>query len=687
MIQFNKYNSRYVSFNDNFIEQFYKPLINESIEYKRMSGYFSSSIIDTIYEEICNVELLNFKIKIICSPELSIDDQIAISEGYELKDIIEKSIVSTIENLKNVKLPHITDLIARGIVDIKFVTTRNGKGIFHAKEGIFIDENNQKLAFIGSNNETSAAVHQNFETYVIIKSNENSEVVKEMEFTFDEIWHNENRDIVQCDITPKISEAFKKNKKAMMVRERTEEYGRKSIFSEFDLYQYQKDAINHWIDNDYIGLLEMATGTGKTITAIACQESLQKKVNNLITFVVAPQLDLVEQWYQEFEGINIHALKCSSVEKNYKELLKIKLSQKSTIEKPTIIITTSTTFSLSAFQNILKIHLKDEALLICDEVHSFGAEKTRKMFSQLEKSFKFRLGVSATPFRKDEDESKELIEFFKDIIFKYTLKDAIDNNFLNKYNYIPIILSFNNNELIKYRETLTNKINDDLSHKAILKEVEKLTSTIANSNTGKVEKLKELLNKENLTNPKIIYCSPGNYNDGTNIMGKRHIDYVSKELGKHGCRLRRIFSEISSEDRQEILKQFKSKDIDTLLAIKCLDQGVNLKEVTHAYILSSTDSLTEFIQRRGRILRKSEGKPISVIYDLIMLPESIDDIYFNPVFEDAYLVDRELRRMKEYNYAAENREVNDKVINEIEEAYHYVLEELKHGQSNSKRYK
>ena len=86
-----------------------------------------------------------------------------------------------------------------------------------------------------------------------------------------------------------------------------------------------------------------------------------------------------------------------------------------------------------------------------------------------------------------------------------------------------------------------------------------------------------------------------------------------------------------------------------MLAIKCLDQGVNLKEVTHAYILSSTDSLTEFIQRRGRILRKSENKPISYIYDLIMLPESIDDIYFNPVIEDAYLVDRELRRMKEGN--------------------------------------
>ncbi|MBF0748897.1 DEAD/DEAH box helicase family protein [Mammaliicoccus lentus] len=687
MINYANYKNRYVSFKDNLIEQFYKPIILETNEYKRMSGYFSSSIIDNVYEEIYDSHIQKgYKIKLICSPQLTPDDHIAISEGYELKKIIENNIITTIDNLENETLPFITHLIAIGVIDIKFVTTLSGEGLFHAKEGIFIDENGRKIGFIGSNNETSAAVKKNFETAMIFKGDDDLESITDMESTFDQIWNNEIEELVQCGITPSISKAFEHIKEKILIKKSQDKNKRVQIMDRFDLYDYQKDAINSWEVNNYVGLLEMATGTGKTITAIACQERLQKKYENVVTFIVAPQIDLVEQWYEELKHLNIKSLKCSSAESNYKELLKSRLSQKSSFEDPIIVITTSNTFSSDSFQSIIKLHLRNEAMLICDEVHSFGAEKMRTLYKKQEENFKFRLGVSATPYRKDETESEELINFFDKVVFQYTLKDAIENNFLNEYNYIPVILTFDKNELKTYRKNMTETLNETKSDKAILKEVERLTTTIANANTGKVEKLKSLLDEINIKNPKIIYCSPGNYNDGTNVHGTRHIDFVAKEIGIHGCRLRKIYSEIPSNERQEILEQFKNHDIDTLLAIKCLDQGVNLKEVTHAYILSSTDSLTEFIQRRGRILRKSEKKPISYIYDLIMLPESIEDIYFNPIFEDAYLVDRELRRMKEYNYAATNQKENQKLINDIEEAYIHVLEELENGKDYKQRY-
>lgn len=683
MINYFNYKDRYISLKDNIIEEFYKPIILETVEYKRMSGYFTSSIIDSLYNEICNSQLnKGYKIKIICSPHLSTDDHIAISEGFELKKVIEKSVVSTIDNLDNETLPFITHLIAVGILDIKFVTTVSGEGLFHAKEGIFIDEHNRKVSFIGSNNETSAAINKNFETFMVLKGNNELDSIIEMEKTFDEIWNNEVEELVQCNITPSISSAFERIKEKILVQKNSKQTNRIEITNKFELYDYQKEAIANWKSNNYIGLLEMATGTGKTITAIACQEELQRVNNKIITFIVAPQIDLVEQWYEELLNLNIKSLKCSSSEKDYKSLLKIKLSQESSFDEPLIIITTSNTFSSKNFQNIISLHLKSDALLICDEVHSFGAEKMRTLYDAQEKLFKYRLGVSATPYRKNESESEELIKFFDSVVFQYTLKDAIDNGFLNRYNYVPIILTFDKNELKTFRENMTESISVFKTDKAILKEVERLTTSIANANTGKVEKLKSLLNDNDITNPKIIYCSPGNYNDGSNVHGTRHINFVAKELGIYGCRLRMIYSEIPSYERQEILDQFKNGDIDTLLAIKCLDQGVNLKEVTHAYILSSTDSLTEFIQRRGRILRKAPNKPTSYIYDLIMLPESIDDIYFNPVFEDAYLVDRELRRMKEYNYASENKNENIKIINEIEDAYMHVLEELKNEKNN-----
>ena len=102
---------------------------------------------------------------------------------------------------------------------------------------------------------------------------------------------------------------------------------------------------------------------------------------------------------------------------------------------------------------------------------------------------------------------------------------------------------------------------------------------------------------------------------------------------------------------------------------------MNLKSVTHAYILSSTDSLTEFIQRRGRILRIEKNKPVSKIYDLVMLPQDISSTNFYPSIEDAYLVSREMRRMIEYNKSSNNKIDNEIIIEEIQNKYYEVLEE------------
>lgn len=688
MINFDEYKIRYLSLRDNVMEEFYKPVILQSVEYKRMSGYFSGAIIEDLYKELSNRSFeKRYKLKLICSPILSLDDKNAISEGYELKKIIEEQIISDIKELELDSLPYITELIANDVIDIKFVSTKSGEGIFHSKEGIFTDEVGNKIAISGSNNETYAAVHKNFEAFLVLKSNENTglEAITEIENTFDMIWNDEIEELVQCEITPAITKAFEDtSNKIIQERSGCGSTERKLINRELTLYDYQEEAINKWKQNNFLGLLEMATGTGKTITAIACQEVLQKKVEDIVTFIVAPQIDLVSQWEEELKSLNIEVIKCNSAEPNYRALIRTKLLDKSTFQSPTVIITTTNTFSSKAFQDILKLYLRTEALLICDEVHSFGAEKMRSLYKDLENTFKYRLGVSATPFRRDEGESDKLISFFDKIVFQYSLKDAIENGFLNTYKYIPVVLSFSERELHYYREQLTEKIRTSKSESSILKEVDRLTSSIANASVDKVNVLKDLLDRNRIRDSKIVYCSPGNYNDGSNIHNTRHIKYVAKELGNHGCKLRIIYSEVPVSERTEILEQFRNKELDTLLAIKCLDQGVNLKEVTHAYILSSTDSLTEFIQRRGRILRTSPNKPTSYIYDLVMLPESIEDLYFNPKIEDAYLVNRELRRMKEYNHAAQNQEENLNLILEIENAYGRVLEEMYSNESKRK---
>jgi len=266
-----------------------------------------------------------------------------------------------------------------------------------------------------------------------------------------------------------------------------------------------------------------------------------------------------------------------------------------------------------------------------------------------------------------------LFELFEGIVYTYNLHDAINGGFLNKYNYHPVIVPFSDEELHKYRQDF----NETMENKQYMpvKDIENITSTIINASTGKIGVLLELIKETGINSPKIIYASPGNYNDGKVSYDEKHIDKVTKSVGALGCNTRKVNGLVPIDERDEILEQFKNKKLDTLVAVKVLDQGVNIKSVTHAFILSSTDSVTEFVQRRGRILRIEKNKPISQIYDIVMLPHDINDFFQTPSFEDAYVVDREIRRMKEYNSAAINKFQNDKIIENITDFYKEVLEE------------
>lgn len=677
-IVYSKLKERYLSYEDDLVNDFYKPVLCNSRLYKRMAGYFSSNLFDVLYDELKGTSTFeNIKIKIICSPELSSEDKININKGFQYKEILENSIINQIEDLKLDKesLPLITNLIAKGVIDIHFVVNKKGNGIFHAKEGVFYDYQGEKLAFTGSNNETFSAVYHNFETTTVFYGSRHENVINDIDGLFDSIWNNENPNLYQISINGRIYDKFKELDSTLKKHTSLSNESNLSISKNIELYPYQLEAIKNWENNNFSGLFEMATGTGKTITALACHEKLAKKLPSILTIIVVPQIDLVSQWSEDITEFGGKSINCNSEVKGWKNKLKLNMNNlKRGYENTLIVLTTIDTFKSEYFQKTLKNYSIHNSLLIVDEVHTFAANQISTIHKDLEKIFNYKLGVSATPFRKQENETKRLYSFFGEIIFQYTLVDAINNGYLNQYEYYPIILSFSKEELLMYRDSFDDSNGNKLDGIKI-KEIERLTSAIANASTVKINKLVHLLKNHDISNPKIIYCSPGLYNDGLNIQDQKHIDFVQRRLGDIGCKLRVIKSGVNAMEREEILKQFRIKDLDTLLAIKCLDQGVNLKNVTHAYILSSTDSLTEFIQRRGRILRIDKNKPISKIYDLVILPQDIKSINFNPTIEDAYLVDRELRRMREYNFASNNNNENNIIIESIEEKYSEVLED------------
>lgn len=666
----------YKSFDNDILKEFYSPAIKLSVSYKRIAGYFSASFLDNLVLEIEeSIKNNNLYIQVLCSPFISSDDVSAIKLGYSLRNQISFLIEDTIKKIseESKTLPIISALIAKNALDIKFVITKSRTGMFHDKKGIFGDSVGNKIGFSGSSNETNKAVFDNYESIVVLNNWENNRHIYEMEEDFDEIWNEKKSDLLVVDVSNELQDKIREKSTPYFVKEKNP-FPRIDVFKKYsNLFDYQIDAVEKWVSNQHRGLLEMATGTGKTITALACYQALAEKKEKLLAVIVVPQIDLLYQWEEDVISSGASAIICSSSNPSWKRTLKNRIRRLARSKEGYLnVIVTRDTFISKAFLEILNV-AEVPRLIIADEVHSFGSEGTRRKFDELDSFFPYRLGVSATPFRKNEAESEQLISFFNGIIFSYSLKEAIQNGFLNNYEYHVKVMFFDTEMLKKYRKMYYE--NREKIQKNDIAAIEKLTSTIANSSTSKINEL--IYHFRNRSQPfqSIVYCSPGGYNDTVQKYDERHIDYASKALSEvEGVRLRKIRSQVDSEERKEILNQFKEKELNVLMAIKCLDQGINLPEVTDAFILSSTDSPTEFIQRRGRILRTYPGKPTSYIYDFIMLPQDYRMSTFDPDEADAYLVARELRRMKEYMDGADNSFETQRKVEEIEDAYREVLE-------------
>lgn len=669
----------YSSDDGSIIRDFYRPAILNSNIYKRISGYFSAEFLNILTEEIKSARINNqIKINILCSPNMKNEDKEKIAKGYQIRELMENQIINEIENFSNDNeaIPFITSLIAEKTLDIKFVYLKDKSGLFHDKKGVFIDENNYKIAFTGSNNETFSAIYNNYESLTVLTQLDNPKHVEAIEDNFNLIWNNKSADLEVLNVSDKIIN--KLEEKSNTIREKTEidSFSRINITSVYDLHDYQKEAVRRWKDNEYKGLLEMATGTGKTITSLACNQKLADSTDKLLTVIVVPQIELLYQWERDLLNGGTAGIICSSDNKNWERKLnsKLRILKRKKRGYLTAIVTRDT-FIGNKFQNMINQSNDISKLLIADEVHSFGSTTTRNIYKKLKDKFPNRLGVSATPFRKVNSESKQLINFFDKVVYSYNLNEAIDNGFLNEYIYKPILLYFDQDTLNEYRKSINNNLENIKKNDAIaIQIIDKLTSSIANSSTAKVEEMINHIESHGKDKQSIIYCAPGVYNDGQKKFEQKHIEFTASKLNEEGLSFRIIRSGVESDDRKKILSQFKEKKLNSLLAIKCLDQGINLPEVAIAYILSSTDSETEFIQRRGRILRTFEGKPTSMIYDFVMLPQDHRSLLFAPEEADGYFVSRELRRMKSYNSAAKNKDENEELIEDIENAYKEVIE-------------
>ena len=416
---------------------------------------------------------------------------------------------------------------------------------------------------------------------------------------------------------------------------------------------YQEEAIKKWFDNRLKGIFQMATGTGNTITAISAITRLLNlcKVKKLSCgiIIVVPYKSLLEQWVETLRLFKINPIKCYESKNIWFDKLNKKIEFFNFgITKTIYIITTNATFNSESFQESISKIQKDYVLCI-DEMHHAA---TDKYLLNLPEKCIFRLGLSATlESNYNIERTNELVSYFGGIVYEFSMKRAIEEGFLTPYYYYPIFIELSEYEKEEYF-MLSKKIGRLIN--VCDKDDECLTSLlmkrsrILGSAENKLKELIKLKTKVKNTNYNIFYCGDTiDENDDKFIYKVNRIVANELELKTHT-----FTSEEDKNERKNILERFKQGDLQAITAIRCLDEGIDIPELRRAFILSSSTNPKEFIQRRGRILRKSKSKEYAEIYDFIVVA-SLDKRYINELTDEELIVEkkiflRELDRFVEF---------------------------------------
>ena len=620
---------------DNVLENFIIPAYKQSKKYKRSVGFFSSSVFELTAEGVETFIDNGGEIQLICSPELSDADIQAIQLGYKKRESIAQDIFlddleDAIEKLDNHNLIFLARTIEKNALNIKLVDVDDDFGIYHDKIGIFIDSNDDRVLFVGSPNESKNAYQNNYEKIRLSMSWKTGDAdrIQDDEEEFDSIWNDTNPYLSRTDITTLVGKRIKDKMVQKNKINKNEDGG-------VELRDYQDKAISKWVDNNYKGFYVMATGTGKTWTALYSAKKVMDK-ENIFLVICAPYKHLIKQWKDDVEKIfgEYPIIMISSENSHWQqELTDAVLDSKYRKEQSVIAISTIKSFETEKFERIAK-KTTMKRMLIVDEAHRF--KKLTEMTSRL---YSYMLGLSATPSsRKNEEFGKQLVEYFGGEVFNLPIEYAIQKGYLVKYNYYPIFVDAteaDEESFDYYTKQMSSCFRND-----VCIDVEKLAKykrarlRVISMSEEKTSKIKWILSQIKEDDHFIVYCGDGKYYEN-GLEGARHIEFVRDALTEMGYNVSQFTAEESMDDRMNIVHSFNKGMIDTMVAIRCLDEGINIPSIEGALLLSSNDDYREFVQRRGRILRtyyneiSEKKKDIANIYDVIVLPSDYSTNFAN----------------------------------------------------------
>lgn len=660
----------------NISSEFLVPVLERAQSYDRLSGYFNSGMIAAASRGVASYAVRGNKLRIVSSPQMSGEDIDALAAGLsdtERTRRIQKALARGLENLDEISDQFEKDHVAAfawmlnaGQLELRVAipsARANRSPLFHTKVGYVTDQSGDSLSFSGSINETSAGWTINVEEFKVFNSwtseQDRNRCYGDRD-RFNRFWNAGNSDDVQVISLPEalqqelIKRAPRQWSNLRLSKKRYEEEVRENA-SRFDrLRDYQTEAIREWESGGRRGLIVMATGTGKTKTAAAAIERARKAEEKLITVITAPYQHIAQQWFKELQDMDPVTSWGSSrwrqrvgqaiedIAIGYRRNLVVIMVQQSGAMEQTLKL-----WSRASNAGI-------KTLFVADEAHGLGAKEMRR---NLVSTFDWRLGLTATPDRYFDDEGKSiLVDYFVNESYNFSLERALSwidpksgNTPLCQYRYYPYFFELQGSELTEY-EQLTRmavrqgasagKLGDgnDRVARLLIKR-----ANIIKTASGKLPLFRQALIDHGPINQSLVYCQDkAQLSAATQII--KGLGLLPRQFtGEEGTSPDDRYGGLS--EREWVLNDLAMGDVDCLVSMKCLDEGVDVPSARIGFLLASSGNPKEFIQRRGRILRPSPGKKAAIVVDFICIPP-IDEFGDGEVRDlEKAIFSREIDRM------------------------------------------
>ncbi|NNU46288.1 DEAD/DEAH box helicase family protein [Rhizobium sp. WYCCWR 11279] len=687
----------YKSDEDNILEDFYMPALAVAYTYDRAVGFFSAATLSYAAQAISAFIRNGGKMRLVLGAFCDEEDIQAVSQGLRDRELSERIGGEFLKELDRVddalfhnRFEGLAWLVAKERLEIKVAL--RPKGMYHDKIGIISDTNGDSVVFSGSANESLHALlpTHNYESIDVFPSwrAELEPYYRPHKDSFERLWSNRSRNTAVLDVPEAIKERL------LSIGERlhappdperelaiARRIGDRDIAShlgdeprvpeivggaQFKIRDHQREALRSWqLSGEYHGILNLATGAGKTITAAYAATQMAKAIPGLTVIVAVPYQNLADQWCDNLGLFNIRPLRCYVSKSAWLAELQNRILDIELGAAPfTAIVVVNRTLKTPEFQQLIARIPGQRLFWIGDECHHHSSGGFN---DALPAQAKFRLGLSATPEHYlDNARNSQLEAYYGEVVFTYSLSQAIQDEVLTPYDYFPHLVELTPseaNEFVAMSMEIGRLIareggaEPSLSLKALMMK----RARIIGSARNKIVALRQVLRNRPAEAHTLFYCGDGQVetddsddanDDSDPEFSGRQIEVISQHLDELGWTLSRFTSHEPRKERDHILANFRIGLIDAMVAIRCLDEGIDVPACKTAYILASSRDPRQFIQRRGRILRRSPGKDVATIHDfVVVLPGDAGD-------RDGYaykLIASELRRVAEFAGLSRNR--------------------------------